>query len=619
MKKLSNKIVSFEPIRVLAMLGVLLYHLNAKLIPFGYLGVVTLFVLAGYLSMHHVMTKKQKPLLEQITDKLSKLFPPLIIMIAIVSVIMILLFPNFLTLMTDSVRSSLIGFNNYQQLLSGDSYFEGQLYLKPFLHLWALSLEIQFYLFFILLISQLYNPREKQIWSLIYLVLSILSIVAFILKLKYSFDPTMAYYSFSSRFFSFGLGMIASLYSNEFRRYRFKEITAIILFILIIVGYFINSSNMAIQMVIYSLAISLLLLVSHSESTFLNPLGELSLIQWLSSRSYYLYLWHYPIIVMGNRLLANVKLPVLLINLILFLICLIVAELFYQFHHLFRKNISYSILSIVLLIGLFFTPFTKLYELRAEEDFKQLEAALSEPAEPENKEPEIKEVETDTKQEEPQTEDNENVITLSPSATKDDFQESFIEYFNQLNQISPTINYSFDEFLKYRDIPVTLIGDSVAYMSQPHFESYLPQIITSAEKSRLLEEVDQYYFELKEQNKIQDILVLSFGTNTITESDEGLVKIWEDLNGKPMILVDIVMPYPADEESRNNVLHQFVETHDNVYLASWYDYAKTHPEFFAPDYMHPNDLGARAFIHLITNKVIEVTKILETNGTVVIQ
>lgn len=109
-------------------------------------------------------------------------------------------------------------------------------------------------------------------------------------------------------------------------------------------------------------------------------------------------------------------------------------------------------------------------------------------------------------------------------------------------------------------------------------------------------------------------MILSFGTNAITETDEGLIKIWEDLKGKPMIILDLVMPYPVNEESRNEIIHHFVNTHENVYLASWYDFAKSHAEFFAEDYMHPNDLGSRAFIHMITDKVIEIAKLMETNG-----
>lgn len=364
---------------------------------------------------------------------------------------------------------------------------------------------------------------------------------------------------------------------------------------------------MITQMILYSLILSLLLMVSAWETTFLRTLGQTKPIKWLSSRSYFIYLWHYPIIEIGSRLTSNIKLPTILFMVLMIVISGIVSELFYWLHKKFHNQFMYHLITLIISIALLLVPFNSLYELRADDDFKSLETALTQ-------EPELEVV----KPVEP-IEPPKDVLTLSPKESQADFQESFVSYFDQLNQIQPEINYTFDDFLRYREIPVTLIGDSIAYIAQPHFSTYLPNIITSAQKSRLLEEADQYYFELKENNQIQDILVLSFGTNSLEETDEGLIKIVEDYKDKPIIILDLVMPYPINEQTRNDLIHQFVERYDNVYLASWYDYSKTHPEFFAPDFMHPNDLGSRAFIHLITNKVIEIAKELENQGKLIIE
>lgn len=606
MKKNVNRILSFEPIRAIAIIGVFLYHLNPSAVPYGYLGVVTLFVLAGFLSFHHLKRKTAQPYFEQIARKWFKLFPPLITLVFIISILMILLFPNFLGSFSESVRSSLLGYNNYQQIYSGDSYFQGQLYLKPFTHLWAIALEIQFYLLFILGVSHTYQKKQDKQWTISLIIISLISIIIFSYNVLTHNDPTPAYYGFLSRLFSFTLGMLARQLLPLIRVFKLKRLLTLILFIISNL-LFIIELPMITQMILYSLILSLLLMVSAWETTFLRTLGQTKPIKWLSSRSYFIYLWHYPIIEIGSRLTSNIKLPTILFMVLMIVISGIVSELFYWLHKKFHNQFMYHLITLIISIALLLVPFNSLYELRADDDFKSLETALTQ-------EPELEVV----KPVEP-IEPPKDVLTLSPKESQADFQESFVSYFDQLNQIQPEINYTFDDFLRYREIPVTLIGDSIAYIAQPHFSTYLPNIITSAQKSRLLEEADQYYFELKENNQIQDILVLSFGTNSLEETDEGLIKIVEDYKDKPIIILDLVMPYPINEQTRNDLIHQFVERYDNVYLASWYDYSKTHPEFFAPDFMHPNDLGSRAFIHLITNKVIEIAKELENQGKLIIE
>lgn len=603
MRTKSSRIQSYEVIRVIAIFGVVFYHLNAKMPPYGYLGVVTLFVLAGYLSFHQILIKRPKPIVKQLLNKWKKLYPPLVIMIGVVSVVMMIVFPNFLGALGHSVRASILGLNNYQQILAGDSYFHGQLYLKPFTHLWAITLELQFYLVFILGVSTFYSKKDEKQWSIGLGIFSIASFIIFIVKVMANTDPTPAYYGFESRLFSFSIGMLAYQYTPYLRRFKFKRFTSLITLILLVVFYFKNTSNMPVQMLVYTLLVSVLLMASFYETTILKSFSETRIIKGLSKRSYFLYLWHYPIIEIMIRLFSTIKMNTILLMLIILIVSFVVTEVFYQLHQRFNKKLAYHGLTFLLSIVLLLTPFKTIYNLRADDSFKQLETSLTQEGEeikkPVDPEPVVEQTE---------------VIELSPTTQKEDFQESFISYFDQLNQISPDVNYSFEDFLTYREIPVTLIGDSVAFIAQPHFESYLPNIVTSAEKSRLLEEVDQYYFQLKKQNKIREIVILSFGTNAITETDEGLIKIWEDLKGKPMIILDLVMPYPVNEESRNEIIHHFVNTHENVYLASWYDFAKSHAEFFAEDYMHPNDLGSRAFIHMITDKVIEIAKLMETNG-----
>lgn len=636
--KANKRIASFDVLRVIALLGVFFYHLSDHLAPYGYLGVVTFFVLAGYLSTRHL--KEKRPIVSSLINKADKLYPPLILMLFFVSFIMIIFLPAFLENFSTQLRSSLLGFNNLQQIHLGDSYFEGQLYVKPITHLWAISLEMQFYVLFILIMGTFYHRNQKPYWLMGSLLISVISIILLFSFYSPDIDPSRIYYGLDTRLFSFTLGISGALLRNKLSpKYLLKNpYINLGLFLLSVILMMVNTSHMPIQLIMYTLLILSILMFNEEEDGVLYTLGIHPITQWICSRSYHFYLWHFPIILFTKRFLANKEIHTGVYYLLCILLCPLVTEGFFRLGQWLRIQVlrikvkghrvripTKRMLPLVLALLLLLLPWKGIYSLVGDEALTSFENKLLEEERRIQEElreersiqidlPDTAEVATD------ETILPEDAIQVAKNTyTKDDFSDSMLESFNYLNTLNDDVYLDFDDFLRYRNLPVTLLGDSIAVMSEYYFVNYLPNMVTDAEKSRLLEEAYTHYQALKQKTTVQDFLVISLGTNSYDPIADDLEKILQDRGDKPLFILNLVMPYPDNEGPRNEVIEDFAAKHNNVYLIDWYAYAKTHDEFFFEDYMHPNDLGARAFIHLITEKLVEVAKEYEAQGKLYIK
>ncbi len=169
MSSLNNRvkyITPFSILRLIGFLGVLFYHLLPEIMPFGYLGVVIFFVLSGFLTMHNYLQYDKKCDIKEgivkIKNKIYKNYPLLIITIFIVSIVMIIFFRNFIDQFPIDLISSLLSFNNIYQILSNKSYFQIMNSLDPLKHMWALSMEFQFYIIFFLFVFPFYKKNNNR-------------------------------------------------------------------------------------------------------------------------------------------------------------------------------------------------------------------------------------------------------------------------------------------------------------------------------------------------------------------------------------------------------------------------------------------------------------------------
>lgn len=666
----SNKkyIKSFDALRVIALLGVFLYHLMPNFVPSGYLGVVIFFVLAGFLTMKQVAdggrmisapTKgsHSSPVQSQsvgasstsaiglsfakIRDKIFKLYPALLFTIIVVTAVMCFYFSNFLIQYPVDAVSSALSFNNYAQILRNESYFEAMNSIKPLTHIWALSLEFQFYVVFFLLVLPYYKKEKKNKYLAAFSILTVLSLALSIYLVLTGANLTRIYYGFDSRLATFLIGVICALVADSVYGYMKKapafvkmlEVVLLLIMIYAMVVSFGTDQEVIGIIIVYSFLCGILILLLYCDDRALQAFAPTNIIV---KRSYVIYLVHYPIIIFSNRFLAhatniNMKLYFLTVTVVV----LIVTEIIYRltqilfFKHGDKKLSAVLIISMLIAVLASAVLINHMTVKAPKSDDKNDTSWLTSTTENEilkqfNDESEIdyydkmnnnlQEVSVATESEMIQEEvivrgiyDEDGKLL----ATEEELNSYQIQtVFSRINKVNALIGgdatLTREEFLKNRNMKISFIGDSVTQGSRGSLSVYFPNAVINAEGNRQLRKALPIFYEMKEKGELGDIVVVALGTNSDKEIRvDVLEEIYENLDDRLMIILTVAIPYVVMEQQRNAALRKFADTHDNCHLADWYSTMKPHKEYFIGDDTHPQGLGTDVYAQLIFKTAIE--------------
>ena len=134
-----------DVIRIICAIAILFYHLGYM--SGGYLAVCTFFVLSGYLAVVKNIKDDNFSLKKYYLKKIKKLYIPLLLVVFL-SIAVVSNIPNTYWLnIKNETTSVLLEYNNYWQINANLDYFARHID-SPFMHLWYISILIQFDLFF---------------------------------------------------------------------------------------------------------------------------------------------------------------------------------------------------------------------------------------------------------------------------------------------------------------------------------------------------------------------------------------------------------------------------------------------------------------------------------------
>jgi peptidoglycan/LPS O-acetylase OafA/YrhL len=304
-----------DGLRALAVLAVIAYHLELGWAPGGLLGVGVFFTLSGYLITDLLLGQRDVVGRLRLGDfwlrRARRLLPALFLMLTVVVAWVTLFDRSQLPALRGYVVAAAVYMSNWWNIFRHASYFSRFGPPPPLDHLWSLAIEEQFYLVWpFLLWLGLRHARRRYRLAGLTLAAAAVSATAMALLYQPGVDPTRVYEGTDTR--AFGLLMGAALAfvwpSRRLhadlilrRRLLLDGAGVVGLAVIALLIWQTNQYSAFIYrggIVLLSVATVLVVAALAHPASWLGPALGWAPLRWIGVRSYGIYLWHYPIIVL---------------------------------------------------------------------------------------------------------------------------------------------------------------------------------------------------------------------------------------------------------------------------------------------------------------------------------
>ena len=618
MGKKRRYITGLDGIRAIAVIMVLSYHLKLSLFKSGFLGVTVFFVLSGYLITGILISEVEEEGTIDLKNfwlrRIRRLVPAVMSMAVVIIFVSAVVNRVIFTKGCKDFLASVLGFNNWWQIFNKVSYFEAAGVPSPFTHCWSLAIETQFYLIYPLILLGIYKLAKSRgegrakrglLFAGVTLLLALISVILMIVLFDPQQDASRVYYGTDTRAFSLLFGaLLAILWEYRMVPRRLSASVNMVLgsvsfAALLVMTIAINGSSnfwyRGGQFVGTILTVLMVYAVS-GRKTWLSRFLSNPVLKWIGDRSYSIYLWHYPIILLISK---GIKAS-WWITLIEIVLSVVLAELSYRFietpirHGIIGEylNILRSrprsrqekkrqvqvarrslkimagtfVLTVSLILCMVFVPKKNALdtlqkrEAKAEETGKMTEEQLA-------------------KQKAKGSESDDTICTA---------------------------DLTDDEILE--GLNLLLIGDSIAVDVTDDFYEIFPNSVSDTKIGRITslgkQVLDSYIDEKKWEG--EGVIFASLSNSPINgELEDIREKIGKDM---PLFLTTVRIPHDTFEEESNSKIKKFVEENDHTYMIDWYAASEGHDEYFDADDTHLLSAGAKAYAKCIKEAVLDAYK-----------
>lgn len=600
-KKNSRYMVGLDSLRGLAILGVILYHINFNWMPGGFLGVTVFFVLSGYLITDILAMEwkrnKRIDLKKFWLSRARRLLPGMLVMLVITLAWITIFHSSLLEKMRGDSLAALFYVSNWWYIYHKLSYFDNFNQISPLNHFWSLAVEEQFYVVWPFIISLgLYYIKKQSRMILLICLGAFASALAMAILYEPGVDPSRIYYGTDTRAFSLLIGAVLALVwpSNRLAnkiipkaRFILDVVGGIALIIILVMFWKTNQYDPFLYkggMVLLSIATALLVAnLAHPASRIAQFL-RFRPLRWVGVRSYGIYLWHYPILTLTTPKVNAGDFSIIR-AILQFLLIILIAQISWkfiekpirqgalrniQFKNLRLQNVTLGV-KLALVCSLFFTSIAVLglsNASKAKGNYQQ---------------DKVEAVQTQQTQPAP----HPVAVWEKPN------QET------PLNQgESKEVNSAHPK----NPLTVTAIGDSVMIDITPYLKNTFPDIRIDAQIGRQLSKAIPVVEQLKNEGNLGNYVIIGLGTNGAftTEQLVSLIKLIG--NERKIIFINTRVPRPW-ESIVNERLKVTVTKYPNVTLVDWYAASAGKKDYFAPDGVHLTNVGAEAYAVLVAKAV----------------
>ena len=289
--------------RAVAVLSVILYHLDTELLPGGFLGVDIFFVLSGYFITRQItglIAREEFRLIDFFDRRIRRLFPALFLMLFTTSIAAcFLLLPEDLVRYSWTLLGAVFSTSNFVFWnLSG--YFSAEAQFEPLLHTWSLGVEEQFYLLFPAMILLVNKFATRGLVPLILLAVASSFLLSLYTSPRY---VSASFFLLPTRAWELGLGVILALNFLRSPRNRLEREIAALIGLAAVCGSILLLNNTysmpgpwaAPACIGASLLIWAGVGARKDQLPVANRILSFRPIVFIGLLSYSLYLWHWPI------------------------------------------------------------------------------------------------------------------------------------------------------------------------------------------------------------------------------------------------------------------------------------------------------------------------------------
>ena len=598
--------------RALAVASVFAYHADIAWAKGGFLGVDVFFVISGFLITALLLAEWRR---DQWLDVVAfwkrralRLLPALFVLLLAAWVVVPFLAADQAGRLRGDVRAALAYVSNWRLIFEHQSYFEAAGRPALLQHLWSLAVEEQFYLVWPIVLWMGLGVRRKAkklFWPI--LALAVASGGLMFALYEPGTDPSRVYYGTDTRAGALLLGAaLACIWDPSRLKARPHPAGRALLGAAGVVSLaglawcLTNLHQFSEELYrggflgVAALATVLVAVGAHPGTPLVNHVLGARPLVWLGKRSYGIYLFYWPVLMLtrayydvpvyGNALLA-----------LRVTITISLAALSYRFVEqpirtgalgrlwadLRRREpfpttpriwlgLRAAVVGVALVaVG---TTLVVARPAPAPPEFLALEAASAATLAPVSVATTTTIVETTT-----------TTTTLATTTT---------------STVGTTTTTTLAPATVLPQVRVTGLGDSVLLEAKAELERRLPDASIDAEVARQFKELLAVARAHRESGALGPVVILQLGNNgpvTAAQFDE----MMEVLQGaERVVVINVKVPRPW-EAPNNEMMAAGVRRWANAVLLDWHKVGAANPQYFGDDGTHMGPTGIRAFTELI--------------------
>jgi len=302
----SPRVGALDGLRAVAVTAVLVYHLSPRALPSGFLGVDVFMVVSGFIVTGLLMRERERNGRVRVTEfwgrRFRRLVPAVMVLVVVVTVWVHVTGPSTLV---PSVRSeglaALFYVTNWRLIAAGVTYGGAVGASSPFVHLWSLAVEEQFYLCWPLVLVGVVALSRGRRAPLV--AVTAIGAVGSAVWMRYLYDGgasvTRLYYGTDTRAQAFLFGALAALVAPDLRA-RGQQLVRVlggIALVAVVAAMVTNAPGVLYRGGFALVAIGTAL--AAVATTLPGPVKfalDRPPLRGLGRVSYGVYLWHWPAI-----------------------------------------------------------------------------------------------------------------------------------------------------------------------------------------------------------------------------------------------------------------------------------------------------------------------------------